>query len=116
MRGGVRLARALAAQGLMPDAPDAPDAAATPADGLNLWLPLAADSQPLVLALARRGWLVRSGEPFGVAAPAHGLRITVSTLEEEDAGRLALDIARCWPRPDDKAAQRRRHEAGAARE
>ncbi|AOY94985.1 transcriptional regulator PtsJ [Cupriavidus sp. USMAA2-4] len=89
------LARALAAQGLMPDAPDAPDAAATPADGLNLWLPLAADSQPLVLALARRGWLVRSGEPFGVAAPAHGLRITVSTLEEEDAGRLALDIARC---------------------
>ncbi|TFH88584.1 transcriptional regulator PtsJ [Billgrantia azerbaijanica] len=66
--------------------------AATPADGLNLWLPLARDSQPLVFALAKRGWLVRGGEAFSVGESVHGLRITVSTLDEPQARRLADDI------------------------
>jgi len=65
---------------------------ATPADGLNLWLPLPGSSQSAVLALAQRGWLVRGGEPFGVQTPAHGLRITISTIDDDDAQTFARDL------------------------
>lgn len=61
-------------------------------DGLNLWLPLAGPSQSTAFALAKAGWLVREGEAFGVNAPAHGLRITLSTLDDNDINRLAADI------------------------
>lgn len=54
----------------------------TPADGLNLWLPMSEDSQAVALALARKGWIVRSGEAFGVRQPAWGLRVTVSAMDE----------------------------------
>lgn len=64
-------------------------AVATPADGLNLWLPLRENSQAAVLALARHGWLVRGGEPFAVQASAHGLRITISTIDEAAAQAFA---------------------------
>ena len=66
------LAQSLAARGIE---------VATPADGLNLWLPLHGASQPLVKRLAELGWGARSGEPFGVDVPAHGLRITVSDID-----------------------------------
>lgn len=74
------LAAALGAQGI---------AVTSPADGLNLWLPLPESSESVVLALARRGWLVRGGEAFAVQAPAHGLRITVSTIDEAGAQAFA---------------------------
>ena len=61
-------------------------------DGLNLWLPLATPSQSTAFALAKAGWLVREGEAFGINAPAHGLRITLSTLNDDDINRLAADI------------------------
>lgn len=63
-----------------------------PAEGLSLWLPLASDSQPLVRALARHGWLVRAGEAFAVDAPSHGLRMTVSTLDAAAADRFARTL------------------------
>ncbi len=65
-----------------------------PADGLNLWLPTAADSRRVVLDLARRGWLVRDGAAFCVQQILQGLRITISNLDEASAQRLALDIRR----------------------
>lgn len=74
------MTRALAQQGI---------AVASPADGLNLWLPLQQNAQALVLALAQHGWLVRGGESFGLQAPAHGLRITISTITEEKAQEFA---------------------------
>lgn len=61
-------------------------------DGLNLWLPLEDHSQAIAFALAKSGWLVREGEVFGVNTPAHGLRITLSTLEDRDIDKLAADI------------------------
>lgn len=64
-------------------------AVTAPADGLNLWLPLREDSQTVALALARQGWLVRSGEPFGVRQPARGLRVTISTMDEAGARAFA---------------------------
>ena len=61
-------------------------------EGLNLWLPLQTHSQSLAFALAKAGWLVREGEVFGINAPSHGLRITLSTLDDHDITRLAADI------------------------
>ncbi|QLS05256.1 transcriptional regulator PtsJ [Citrobacter freundii] len=61
-------------------------------DGLNLWLPLQTHSQSLAFALAKAGWLVREGEVFGINAPSHGLRITLSTLDDHDITKLAADI------------------------
>lgn len=61
-------------------------------DGLNLWLPLQTHSQSLAFALAKAGWLVREGEVFGINAPSHGLRITLSTLDDHDITRLSADI------------------------
>lgn len=74
------LTEALAAQGI---------GVATPADGLNLWVPLPGNTQAAVVALARHGWLVRGGDPFGVQSPAQGLRITVSTIDEASAQAFA---------------------------
>jgi len=74
------LATALGARGI---------AVTSPADGLNLWLPLPESSQSVVLALAQRGWLVRGGEALAVQASAHGLRITVSTIDESSAQAFA---------------------------
>jgi len=64
-----------------------------PMEGLNLWLPLSADSHPQVLALASRGWHVRAGEVFAVAAPGHGLRITCAALGTTQLRQLADDLA-----------------------
>ncbi len=74
------LIEALAAEGI---------AVALPADGLNVWVPLSGNSQQAVLAAARHGWLLRGGEAFGVDAPAHGLRVTISTIDAAGAQFLA---------------------------
>ena len=65
---------------------------ATPTDGLNLWVPLEQDSQPVVFALAKHGWLVRNGDAFSVRQVISGLRITISNLDEVDSNRLAHDV------------------------
>ena len=72
-------------------------AALTPADGLNVWIPLAGDSQAVVLALAQRGWLVRSGDSFGVTSGAAGIRVSIATMEADQAGRFSADLAACLP-------------------
>lgn len=65
------------------------------ADGLNLWVPLQADDQAVVLALARRGWLIRHGETFSVQEPVRGLRITIADIEPAQCQKLAQDIRDC---------------------
>ena len=83
-----KLAAALTRQGIE----------ASTGDGLNLWLPLSSHSQPLAFTLAKSGWLVREGEVFGVNAPSHGLRITLSTLGDSDIHKLAADISQALQR------------------
>lgn len=63
-------------------------------DGLNLWVPLEVDDQRVALDLARRGWLIRHGEIFSVAGAVKGLRITISSIEEDQCQQLAKDIRR----------------------
>lgn len=62
-------------------------------DGLNIWLPLTTDSSAAVMALARFGWLVRGGEIFGLEQACHGLRITVSELDDAATDALATALA-----------------------
>lgn len=57
-----------------------------------MWLLLEDNSRAIAFALAKSGWLVREGEVFGVNTPAHGLRITLSTLSDSDIDKLATDI------------------------
>lgn len=64
-------------------------------DGLNLWVPLATDDQAVALALARRGWLVRHGQAFGVHEAVPGLRITLSEIEPAQCRRIAADLRHC---------------------
>ncbi|MDT1790667.1 transcriptional regulator PtsJ, partial [Salmonella enterica subsp. enterica serovar Oslo] len=62
------------------------------ADGVNAWLTLYTHSQSTAFTLAQSGWLVREGEAFGVSAPSHGLRITLSTLNDSEINTLAADV------------------------
>ncbi|WP_433693111.1 transcriptional regulator PtsJ [Herbaspirillum seropedicae] len=80
-----RLERALHKQGI---------ACATGGDGLNLWIALSGDDQAAALSMARLGWLLRHGEAFSVQQRVHGLRITLTALEADAAGKLAADLRR----------------------
>ena len=64
---------------------------AGPTDGLNVWVPLAANEALVVDELARRGWQVRPGSAYAVD-PAHSrpaLRVTTSAMSTGDATRFA---------------------------
>lgn len=63
-------------------------------DGLNVWIPLRTPARPVTDALARHGWAVQPGDLFtsGPSA-ARALRVTTSTLTEEQAARFADDLA-----------------------
>jgi DNA-binding transcriptional MocR family regulator len=59
--------------------------------GLNVWVPVR-DESTVVAALLQSGWAVTGLERWRLhSEPA--IRITTATLEQEDAGRLADDVA-----------------------
>ena len=59
--------------------------------GLNVWIPVP-DETSTVQALQGDGWAVMPGAPFRLQAnPA--IRITISSLEQADAGSLASSLA-----------------------
>jgi DNA-binding transcriptional MocR family regulator len=59
--------------------------------GLNVWIPVP-DETSTVQALQSEGWAVMPGAPFRLQAdPA--IRVTISSLEQADAGSLAEAIA-----------------------
>lgn len=61
------------------------------ASGLNVWIPLSGESA-VVQALFQRGWAVTAGERYRVqTAPA--IRVTIASLEVEDARAFARDLA-----------------------
>lgn len=62
-------------------------------DGLNIWVPLPRESTPVVMALAKYGWLVREGEIFALKQASHGIRITVSDMSGADATTFTKKLA-----------------------
>ncbi len=59
--------------------------------GLNVWVPVREEA-PVIRALYEAGWIVRAGERFRFETPP-GLRITTSTLSEDEAAAVAGVIA-----------------------
>ena len=59
--------------------------------GMNVWIPVP-DETGAVARLLHAGWAVAPGARFRVGAPP-GIRITVSTLSDEDIGPLAAAVA-----------------------
>ena len=59
--------------------------------GLNVWIPVA-EENAVVQALLQKGWAVKAGERYRIAAPP-AIRVTISTLEPREAARLADDLA-----------------------
>ncbi|MFL5829567.1 MAG: aminotransferase class I/II-fold pyridoxal phosphate-dependent enzyme [Solirubrobacteraceae bacterium] len=59
--------------------------------GLNVWVPLREEA-PVVRGLDAAGWRVVAGERFRLMSPP-GIRVTISTLREDEAPELAEAIA-----------------------
>jgi DNA-binding transcriptional MocR family regulator len=66
--------------------------AAHGASGLNVWVPVS-DETGVVGALLQRGWVVAPGVPYRLAGSPPAVRVTISTLREPEAARLAADLA-----------------------
>jgi DNA-binding transcriptional MocR family regulator len=75
------LRRALAAEGI----------ASSGRSGMNVWVPVTAESAAVQHLLAD-GWAVRAGEPFRLRS-GPGIRITASTLDPGEAPALARAVA-----------------------
>lgn len=75
------LLRALAEHGI----------AAHGASGLNVWIPVPAETV-VIASLLQRGWAVQAGERYRLASPP-AIRVTIATLDQENAVRFAADLA-----------------------
>jgi DNA-binding transcriptional MocR family regulator len=61
--------------------------------GLNVWVPVE-DETGTVGALMQLGWVVAPGAPYRLAGSSPAVRVTTATLLEDEADRLAGDLAR----------------------
>lgn len=62
------------------------------ASGLNVWIPVPEEARA-VGALMQRGWVVAPGAAYRLPGAAPGIRVTTATLTEDEAARLAGDVA-----------------------
>jgi DNA-binding transcriptional MocR family regulator len=65
---------------------------ATGATGLNVWVPVE-DETGVVGALLQRGWVLAPGAPHRLAGSSPAVRVTTATLDADEAGALARDLA-----------------------
>ena len=65
---------------------------ASGASGLNVWIGVGEEAGA-VGALLERGWVVAPGAPYRLNASPPAIRVTIATLLEDEAGRLAADVA-----------------------
>jgi DNA-binding transcriptional MocR family regulator len=61
--------------------------------GLNVWVPVA-DESDVMARLLEAGWAVAAGQRYRIDSPP-GIRVTIATLEPGEADRFAADLARC---------------------
>ena len=62
-------------------------------DGLNVWVPVAQDSQAAAFALSQKGWLVRPGSSFDINISSSAIRVSVQKIEPNTAEQFAKDVA-----------------------
>ncbi len=62
------------------------------ASGLNVWVPVEEEAG-VVGALLQRGWVLAPGAPYRLAGAPPAVRVTIATLAEREAERLAADLA-----------------------
>jgi DNA-binding transcriptional MocR family regulator len=62
------------------------------ASGLNVWVPVHEEAGA-VGALMQRGWVLAPGAPYRLPGAGAGVRVTTATLTEDEAARLARDLA-----------------------
>jgi DNA-binding transcriptional MocR family regulator len=62
------------------------------ASGLNIWIPVHEEAATIG-ALLQRGWVLAPGAPYRLAGAPPGVRVTTATLSEQEAPRLAHDLA-----------------------
>ncbi|MGA8810114.1 MAG: aminotransferase class I/II-fold pyridoxal phosphate-dependent enzyme, partial [Thermoanaerobaculia bacterium] len=65
--------------------------AAHGASGLNVWIPLPEESA-VIQSLFQRGWAVAAGERYRIKTPP-AIRVTIASLDEQDAHTFANDLA-----------------------
>ena len=68
---------------------------ATSADGVNVWINLHRQAEPVVEALAARGWLVRDGAEFSLDSTdeaAHHIRVTIHQLTPAQLDDFVTDL------------------------
>jgi DNA-binding transcriptional MocR family regulator len=62
------------------------------ASGLNGWVAVD-DETGVVGALLGRGWLLAPGQRYRLATSPPAVRVTIATLDDQEADRLAGDLA-----------------------
>jgi DNA-binding transcriptional MocR family regulator len=62
------------------------------ASGLNVWIPVAEEAST-VSALLQRGWVTAPGAAYRLEGAEPAVRVTTATLLEDEADRLAGDVA-----------------------
>jgi DNA-binding transcriptional MocR family regulator len=62
------------------------------ASGLNVWIPVPEEAA-VIGALMQRGWVLAPGAPYRLRGGEPGVRVTTATLTEDEAARLANDVA-----------------------
>ncbi|GLX78336.1 GntR family transcriptional regulator [Thalassotalea insulae] len=62
-------------------------------DGLNVWVPVTGDSQAIIYALSRKGWLVRASTSFDIDEKSQAIRVSVQNMEPQTAHQFAADLA-----------------------
>src|SRR6202453_1883462 len=62
------------------------------ASGLNVWIPVHEEAA-VIGALMQRGWVLAPGAPYRLPGGEPGVRVTTATLTEDEAVRLAGDVA-----------------------
>jgi DNA-binding transcriptional MocR family regulator len=62
------------------------------ASGLNVWIPVREEATTIG-ALMQRGWVLAPGAPYRLPGGQPGVRVTTATLAEDEAARLAGDVA-----------------------
>lgn len=66
--------------------------AAHGASGLNVWVPVGEESA-VIGSLLQRGWVLAAGAPYRLGDSPPAVRVTTATLEADEGGRLAEDLA-----------------------